>query len=176
MSLALVGTLADTHIIDALRQFAARSQGIRLELRIGFQPRGLTLSTAARRHWAYARPPPTGLEPGLPEPRAASTPVAARGMPGHHRPAYRRIHDLYWLVGERWVGFPREAQQEMTAQTLERQLMRAGLEDAEVTLIDSLTAQKRLAQAGFGLALVPESSVRDELQQGWLRRSTWCRC
>ena len=37
-----------------------------------------------------------------------------------------------------------------------------------MTLIDSLTAQKRLAQAGFGLALVPESSVRDELRQGTL--------
>ena len=35
-------------------------------------------------------------------------------------------------------------------------------------MIDSLTAQKRLAQAGFGLALVPESSVRDELRQGAL--------
>ncbi len=49
-----------------------------------------------------------------------------------------------------------------------RQLIRAGLHDADVTLIDSLTAQKRLAQAGFGLALVPESSVRDELRRGVL--------
>ena len=46
--------------------------------------------------------------------------------------------------------------------------MRAGLDGADITLIDSLTAQKRLAQAGFGLALVPESSVRDELRQGAL--------
>jgi DNA-binding transcriptional LysR family regulator len=51
---------------------------------------------------------------------------------------------------------------------LARQLIRAGLDGADVTLIDSLTAQKRLAQAGFGLALVPESSVRDELRQGAL--------
>src|SRR6516162_8763514 len=35
--------------------------------------------------------------------------------------------------------------------------------------IDSLTAQKRLVQAGFGLALVPESSVRDELKLGSLK-------
>jgi DNA-binding transcriptional LysR family regulator len=46
-----------------------------------------------------------------------------------------------------------------------RQLARAGLDDAEVTLIDSLTAQKHLAQAGVGLALVPESSVCDEVRQ-----------
>src|SRR5260370_15123090 len=33
VSLALVGTLADTHIVAALRQFAGRSKGVRLELR-----------------------------------------------------------------------------------------------------------------------------------------------
>ena len=49
-----------------------------------------------------------------------------------------------------------------------RQLVRAGLDAAEVVVIDSLTAQKRLAQAGFGLALVPASSVRDELRRGLL--------
>lgn len=30
-------------------------------------------------------------------------------------------------------------------------------------MIDSLTAQKRLVEAGFGLVLVPASSVREEL-------------
>ncbi len=33
-------------------------------------------------------------------------------------------------------------------------------------MIDSLTAQKRLVEAGFGIALVPESSVRDEVRLG----------
>ena len=40
--------------------------------------------------------------------------------------------------------------------------------DAKITIIDSLTAQKRLVEAGFGIALVPESSVRDELRIGSL--------
>jgi len=39
----------------------------------------------------------------------------------------------------------------------------------KITLIDSLTAQKRLVEAGFGLALVPDSSVRDELKLGSLK-------
>jgi DNA-binding transcriptional LysR family regulator len=51
---------------------------------------------------------------------------------------------------------------------LAQQLTRVGLHDADVTISDSLTAQQRLVQAGFGLALVPESSVRDELRQGLL--------
>jgi len=47
---------------------------------------------------------------------------------------------------------------------LERLLAPIGVDEVKITLIDSLTAQKRLVQAGFGLALVPESSVRDEPQ------------
>ena len=72
------------------------------------------------------------------------------------------------LAGERWVGFPQTPGEPGSGQTLARQLVRAGLADPDITLIDSLTAQKRLAQAGFGLALVPESSVRDELRHGTL--------
>ena len=72
------------------------------------------------------------------------------------------------LSGEHWIGFPPTPSERDSGQVLTRQLIRAGLDGADVTLIDSLTAQKRLAQAGFGLALVPESSVRDELRQGAL--------
>jgi DNA-binding transcriptional LysR family regulator len=69
------------------------------------------------------------------------------------------------LRGERWIGFPpAPGDRDSSGHVLARQLIRAGLEP-DLTLIDSLTAQKRLAQAGFGLALVPESSVRDELRQ-----------
>ncbi len=90
--------------------------------------------------------------------------VAASG----HRLAGRRVSQARLLAGERWVGFPPAVGEQDSGHTLARQLVRAGLDGADVTLIDSLTAQKRLAQAGFGLALVPESSVRDELRQGAL--------
>ena len=72
------------------------------------------------------------------------------------------------LATERWIGFPPTPGERDSGYVLMRQLIRAGLDGSDVTLIDSLTAQKRLAQAGFGLALVPESSVRDELRQGAL--------
>jgi DNA-binding transcriptional LysR family regulator len=52
---------------------------------------------------------------------------------------------------------------------LERQLLRAGLEDAEIIPIDSLTAQKRLIEADFGLGLLPLSSVEEELRLGTLQ-------
>jgi DNA-binding transcriptional LysR family regulator len=91
--------------------------------------------------------------------------VAAAG----HRLAGRRLRDVKALKGERWIGFPPTNDvRDSSGHGLVPRLIRAGLDNADVTLIDSLTAQKRLAQAGFGLALVPESSVRDELRQGLL--------
>jgi DNA-binding transcriptional LysR family regulator len=44
----------------------------------------------------------------------------------------------------------------------------AGLGQAERVEIDSLTAEKRLVEAGFGLALLPESSIHEELRAGTL--------
>jgi DNA-binding transcriptional LysR family regulator len=50
-----------------------------------------------------------------------------------------------------------------------RQLASAGLDDVPVMAIDSLTAQKRLIEAGIGIALLPESSIQEELRLGTLR-------
>jgi DNA-binding transcriptional LysR family regulator len=47
-------------------------------------------------------------------------------------------------------------------------LIGAGLNDVDIVAIDSLTAQKRLVEAGFGLALMPESAVQEELRLGTL--------
>jgi DNA-binding transcriptional LysR family regulator len=91
--------------------------------------------------------------------------IAARD----HRLARRRRLRARDLAGDRWIGFPpTPGDRDSSGHLLARQLVRAGLDAADVTLIDSLTAQRRLAEAGFGLALVPESSVRDELRQGTL--------
>ncbi len=165
VSLALVGTLADTQIIDALRRFAARAKGVRLELRTATS-RGVAdlvrrgEATLGLRYFPSERPELVSLNAGS----EAMLVVAAPG----HRLAGRRVREVRTLQGERWVGFPPTPGERDSGQVLARQLLIAGLEDAEVTVIDSLTAQKRLAQAGFGLALVPESSVRDELRQGAL--------
>ena len=50
------------------------------------------------------------------------------------------------------------------ARMLAQRLAALGQSDAEIVPIDSLTAQKRLVEAGFGLALMPESSVEEELR------------
>jgi DNA-binding transcriptional LysR family regulator len=52
---------------------------------------------------------------------------------------------------------------------LAERLAALGLSAAETITIDSLTAQKRLVEAGFGLGLMPESTVQEELRLGTLR-------
>lgn len=75
------------------------------------------------------------------------------------------------LAGETWVAFAVRpvASGESYAQFLMERLAALGLGDAEIIPIDSLTAQKRLVEAGFGLGLLPESSVEEELRVGTLR-------
>lgn len=165
VSLALVGTLADTQIIGTLRAFASRAQGVRLELRTA-SSRGVSdlvrrgEATLGLRYFPSERPELISLDAGS----EAMLVVAAPG----HRLTGRRVRERRLLRDERWVGFPPTPGEPDSGSVLARLLIQAGLEGSDVTVIDSLTAQKRLAQAGFGLALVPESSVRDELRQGTL--------
>jgi len=51
---------------------------------------------------------------------------------------------------------------------LQQLLAAHGLGAAEILPIDSLTAQKRMAEAGFGLAILPESSLDEEFRTGTL--------
>jgi DNA-binding transcriptional LysR family regulator len=166
ISLALVGTLADTHIVEALRRFARRSTDVRLELRTASSAEVTDLvrrgeATLGLRYFASDRPELVCLDAG----GEAMLVVAAPG----HRLAGRRVRQARALDAERWIGFPSAPdERDSSGHVLVRQLIRARLDASDITLIDSLTAQKRLAQAGFGLALVPASSVRDELRQGTL--------
>jgi DNA-binding transcriptional LysR family regulator len=165
ISLALVGTLADTQIVHALRRFALQSGNVQVQLRTASSREVTDLvrrgeATLGLRYYTSDRPDLVSLPAG----NEAMLVVAAPG----HRLAGRRVRRARLLVGERWLSFPPTPGERASGHALARQLLRAGIDGADITLIDSLTAQKRLAQAGFGLALVPESSVRDELRQGAL--------
>jgi DNA-binding transcriptional LysR family regulator len=165
ISLALVGTLADTHIVEVLRRFAAQSKNVRLELRTA--PSREVTDLVRRGEATLGLRYHTSDQLDLVALNAGSEPMLVVATPGHHL-AGLRVRQAGLLAGERWVGFPSTPGERDSGQTLAHQLIRAGLDGADVIVIDSLTAQKRLAQAGFGLALVPESSVRDELRRGAL--------
>ena len=166
ISLALVGTLADSHIVGLLRRFTQRAPGMRMQLRTASSAEvsdlvGRGEAPLGLRYFTGHRPGLVSFEAGA----EAMLVIAAAG----HRLAGHRIRQARALAGERWIGFPpAQAERDSSGHVLRRLLIKAGLDDADLTVIDSLTAQKRLVQAGFGLALVPETSVRDELHQGTL--------
>jgi DNA-binding transcriptional LysR family regulator len=166
VSIALVGTLADTQIVDVLRKFARRSKRSSLDIRTTSSQEVSDLVRRGEvmlglRYFADARP--EIVLKVVDEERMLV--VCAPD----HRLANRRARNAD-LRNDRWIGFPMGRGRESFGHVLSRQLTLAGLDDAKITIIDSLTAQKRLVQAGFGIALVPESSVRDELRLGSLAK------
>lgn len=82
-----------------------------------------------------------------------------------HPRAGRRVAKLADLRGERWIAFPEvPGRREITASHVLALFRTHGLGEVDLTPVDSLTAQKRLVEAGFGIALLSESNVAEELR------------
>jgi DNA-binding transcriptional LysR family regulator len=168
VTLALVGTLASTALTARLRHFRRRHPGIRLLLRTALSRE---VSALVRRGDATL-----GLRyfPD-PDPELVSVPLYRDPLltvcSPTHRLARVRRPTARMLDGQTWVAFPvgQSGGTEAYAQMLAERLAALGLSAAETITIDSLTAQKRLVEAGFGLGLMPESTVQDELRLGTLR-------
>ena len=166
VSVALVGTLASTRFAGMLRQFAQRHPSVKLELRTANSQEVSDLvrrgeATLGLRYF-------TDTDPGLVSEQVTEEALVLACAPDH-RLAGRRVREPGVLAGERWVAFPpRRRRREPFATALEQRLAAAGIEAEEIVRIDSLTAQKRLVEAGFGIALLIESSVQEELRLGSL--------
>ncbi|MCA6109581.1 LysR family transcriptional regulator [Bradyrhizobium cenepequi] len=161
VSLALVGTLANSSLIRALRKFQRRYPKVRLDLQTATSQQ---VSELVRRGDATL-----GLR--YLDDRGSdlvARPVASEALvvvcSRDHRLADGCRHRASELCGERWVAFPTRRSRESFVQFLERRLLAAGLESPEIIPIDSLTAQKRLVEAGFGIALLAESGIQEELR------------
>jgi len=168
VTLALVGTLASTTLTARLQRFRRRHPGVRLALRTALSRE---VSALVRRGEATL-----GLRyfPD-PDPELVSLPLHREPLLTVCSPAHRlaraRRPRARLLDGQTWVAFPARqgSSGEGYAQMLTERLTALGLSIAEIIPIDSLTAQKRLVEAGFGLGLMPESSVQEELRLGTLR-------
>jgi DNA-binding transcriptional LysR family regulator len=167
VTLAVVGTLASTGLTERLRRFREAHPGVDLRIRTALSSE---VSALVRRGDATL-----GLRYDIdPHPDLVSTKVHDERMLAvcspHHRFARARRVEPRALAGEKWITFPRRpGGPEPYASALEQRLAVAGLGAAEIIPIDSLTAQKRMVEAGFGLALLPASSVDEELRTGTLR-------
>jgi DNA-binding transcriptional LysR family regulator len=165
-------TLASTRLTGRLVAFRATHPEVRLDLRTA---RSDEVGSLVRRGEVAL-----GLR-YFPDPSEAvvSTPVSEEGLVvvcGGSSPLAeletRSIVSPAALAGQPWVSFPPDAGSsgEPFARVLGRRLATAGLSDSERVAVDSLTAQKRLIEAGFGLGLLPASAVDEELRLGSLRR------
>jgi DNA-binding transcriptional LysR family regulator len=167
VTLALVGTLAGSPLTAALRRFRDARPGVDLRLRTALSAE---VSALVRRGDATL-----GLRYGVDShPDLLSTtlhdePLVPVCAPHHRLARARRVRPAA-LAGERWITCPPPAGGgvEPSAAAVERSLAASGMPPGERVLIDSLTAQKRMVEAGFGLALLQASSVDEELRAGTL--------
>lgn len=166
VSVALVGTLATTWITGALRRFVTDHPAVDLRLLTGnsHEVAELVRSGEATLGISYARTTDAALRirPLFNEELEVACSV-------DHPLANGRPVALRDLADERWLAFPYgPPRTETSARYIHGLLVVAGVPDEAIQTVDSLTAQKRLVEAGFGLALVPASSLVEEIAAGAL--------
>jgi DNA-binding transcriptional LysR family regulator len=167
VTLALVGTLASSGLTARLSRLCQAHPGLDLRLRtaLSAEVSALVLRGDAALGLRYGTDPDPGLVSVIIH-QERLVPVCP---PGH--PLAAGGTDLATgLAGQRWLAFPSGPGMpgDPYAAALQQLLAAHGLAAAEVLPIDSLTAQKRMAEAGFGLAILPESSLDEELRTGTL--------
>jgi DNA-binding transcriptional LysR family regulator len=166
VSLAIVGTLTGTTIVEQLRRFSARHRKSRLLLRTA---NSFEVSDLVRRGEVslglryFADLSPELVSQQISEEKVVVTCSAQHGFAG------KRVRDPQQLRSDQWLALPMTRHRGSFAHLLARQLASAHLDDAPMMVIDSLSAQKRLIEAGIGIALLPESAIQEELRLGTLR-------
>jgi DNA-binding transcriptional LysR family regulator len=159
-----VGTLAGGRLSDTLKRFAAEYPAVKLSLRTATSAE---VSDLIRRGEAtiglrYDRDGSRDLDCELLAAERLQVVCAA-----DHPRAGRRVAKLADLRGERWIAFPvRPGRREVTASHVFALFQTHGLGEVDWTPVDSLTAQKRLVEAGLGIALLSASNAAEELKQG----------
>jgi DNA-binding transcriptional LysR family regulator len=166
VSVAVVGTLASTGLTGALKGFAAEFPGVDLSLRTATS---IEVSDLVRRGEATL-----GLRYLVdPSPDLVCEPIGAERLmvvaAPDHPLAGRRTANLVDLKDEPWLAFPEvDRRVEPSARNAFAQFLLRGVDHVRWTPVDSLTAQKRLVEAGFGLALMSASAIGEEQATGSL--------
>ncbi|WP_232665933.1 LysR family transcriptional regulator [Pseudonocardia sp. TRM90224] len=166
VSLALVGTLAGTGLTQVLRRFTRLRPHVDVRLRTATsrEVSELVRSADVTLGLRYT----ADNAPDLRSEVLFTERMVVVAAPDH--PAAAGHHDgLAALAGHRWLAFPAPpGRAERSAGWLADTLEVAGVTAEQVILIDSLTAQKRLVEAGFGLAIMQTSGIGEEVAAGSL--------
>lgn len=161
VTLAVVGTLAGSPLTRILRRFARAHPDVDLNLRTATSAEVSDLvrrgeAIIGLRYFDDASPDLTC--------EAMSSEALVVACAARHKLAGRTIGALAALRSQRWLGFPEiPGRREIAASHVAALFLARGLGEIPWTPVDSLTAQKRLVEAGFGLALLPHSGIGEEL-------------
>lgn len=161
LSVATVGTLAGANLTPILRRFSSAHQGVDLTLRTATSAEvsELVRSGEATVGLRYHRDRSADLDCE----EIATERLQIVCAPCHAL-AGKTVRSLRVLAGERWVAFPdADRTRESSADKLFAQFLILGVSELRWTPVDSLTAQKRLVEAGYGLAALPDSAIGEEL-------------
>jgi DNA-binding transcriptional LysR family regulator len=170
LSLAITGTLAGRDLSALLKRFAARHPKVEISLRTA---RSAEVSDLVRRGEAtlgirYDRDRSPDLESSL----IGTEPLLVVASSDHPL-AGRSVRSLAALSDEHWIAFPEiPGRRDIAAAHVFGLFHALGIGEMRWTPVDSLTAQKRLVEAGFGLALMPENNIAEELAAGTVRKIT----
>jgi DNA-binding transcriptional LysR family regulator len=160
VSVAAVGTLAGVDLTTTLRRFSVDFPDVGLSIRTATSDE---VSDLVRRGEVTI-----GLRYfDNPSPDLVCRPLPAERMvvvcSTSHDLAAKSVRSLGELRAQHWLAFPRNpARREAHADTIFAQFLIRDIPDIRWAPVDSLTAQKRLIEAGFGIALMPESGVAEE--------------
>lgn len=167
ITLALVGTLASTSLVARAAAFRNVHPDVRLLLRTQTSDGVSRLvqrgeATIGLRYFPASARSLTSVHVWSERMIVVASP--------HSRLFTRARASVEALRGIPWVTYPvgTGSSGEPFALAMERHLVRIGLPDEERIEIDSLTAQKRMVEADFGIGLVPESAVIEEVRIGSL--------
>jgi DNA-binding transcriptional LysR family regulator len=166
VSVAAVGTLAGAGLTGSLARFVKAFPAVELSLRTATSSevseivRGGEATIGLR----YFDDPSPDLASRALRPEKLVV-VCARSHPR----SGRKVGRLRDLRAERWLAFP-DSRRDPSAAHVFALFLTRDVAEVDWTPVDSLTAQKRLIEAGFGIALLPERAIAEELSAGTLAK------
>jgi DNA-binding transcriptional LysR family regulator len=163
VTIGVVGSLAGRWLSDVIGRVLTTHPGVDLALSTAtsLQLRDHVLRGDLALGIGYARPTDAELEVR----ELFQEVLVVVGAPTH--PCARTRIRLGRLRGERWLMFPELPSQPESSGTIARRLLEAHQVPPEsIRPVDSLSAQRALARAGYGLAFVPASAVEDDVAAG----------
>ncbi|MCE9648739.1 MAG: LysR family transcriptional regulator [Parvibaculum sp.] len=160
IAIATVGTLASTSLTAVLKRFARQFPKVEISLRtaVSTEVSELVRSGEATVGLRYFDDPSPDLIGVALRPERLVIACAPK-----HPLAGKRVRSLRELRDEKWVAFlDAQIRRDPSAGNVFAQFLTRDVANIQWMPVDSLTAQKRLIEAGFGISLLPESSIAEE--------------